>query len=104
MSAEPTLMIESLDDFVRVLSQWHASQVALLKHLQDIPDGSEVSVDDGAPVTLEGDMKRGFIIGLKTALDHLGTLPFEVEFEQSAAPAETPAAQTQLDLEDPEVH
>lgn len=81
MSATETVMIESLDQFVKTLSGWHESKVKMLKHLQNIPEGTEVSTGDGKPEPLSGDLRRGFIIGLTVALAELGELPFEAELE-----------------------
>lgn len=103
MSAQKTVMVESLDDFVRMLGQWHQRQVAVIKHMMDVPDGTEVTeTDDNTgepikadPLVLTGEARRGFILGLKVALNELGTMPFEVEFE----PAPTAEEQGQQALE-----
>lgn len=75
------IMIESLDDFVRALHQWHSNKVQLLKHLMSIPEGTEVTDDDGPKVALDGDLRKGFVLGLKVALAEMGELPFEAEVE-----------------------
>lgn len=82
MSATKTVMVDDLDQFVRVLMAWHANKVAMLRHLQNIPDGTEASKDDEEPVILTGDMLKGFQMGLEVALEEMGTLPFEAELEE----------------------
>lgn len=79
--AVETVMIDSLDQFVRALHNWHHNKVQTLKHLQSIPEGTEVSEDDGTPQVLTGDLLKGFILGLTVALSEMGTLPFEAEVE-----------------------
>ena len=91
MPAEETKMIESLDDFVRVLCHWHTNKVAVLNHMKTIPEGSEVSMDDSAPKVLTGDLLEGFKLGLELALNELGTLPFEAEVEYENVPEEASA-------------
>lgn len=103
MSAEQTIMIESLDDFVRLLSQWHSDQVAMIKHFQEIPDGTEITEDDGAPIIITGDIRKGFILGLKTALAHIGELPFEAEMIEVPQEPESEPAQQSLDLDPAQV-
>lgn len=84
MSAEQTMMIDSLDDFVRVLLHWHQNKVGLLMHMMSIPPGTEVSdseTPNEPPLVLQGDALKGFQLGLKTALHEMGSLPFEAELE-----------------------
>lgn len=81
MSEKQTMMIETLDDFVRMLTQWHSSKVAQLNHMKTVPEGSGVALDDGPEKILTGDLREGFILGLTLALSQLGTLPFEAEVE-----------------------
>jgi hypothetical protein len=72
--------IETVDQFAAVLQGWHGPKVAAVKHMRDIPPGSEVTVDTGngeaKDVKLEGDTLLAFQAGLDTALAELGTLPF----------------------------
>lgn len=95
MSATKTVMVDDLDQFVRVLMAWHAKKVATLRHMKDIPDGTEATQDDQEPVILTGDMLKGFRMGLDLALEEMGTLPFEAELEDvpeaPAAPEAIPA-------------
>ncbi len=95
--ATQTVMVESLDDFVRFLAAWHDKQVATLQHMMSIPEGSEAQAPGGEPILLAGDTHKGFVLGLQTALDFLGELPFTPEFEQNP---EVQAAQDQLPLEE----
>jgi hypothetical protein len=75
------VMIDTLDGFVRALHHWHYNKVQMLKHMQTIPEGTEVSKDEGEPITLTGDVLKGFILGIEVALEEMGELPFEAEVE-----------------------
>lgn len=76
---ETTVMVEDLDTFVSILMDWHAAKVKTLEHMVDIPEGSEVTINDGMAKILEGDYRDGFILGLTLSLMELGTLPFICE-------------------------
>jgi hypothetical protein len=79
MSEVETVMIDSLDQFVRALQQWHSNKVQVLKHMQSVPEGTEVSDNTGKTYLLEGAYRDGFILGLTVALSEMGELPFEAE-------------------------
>lgn len=87
MSETPsTIMIESLDEFVQALVGWHQNRVATLKHIMEVPEGTEVMFNEDAPTVLEGDVRKGFVLGLRCALEQLGELPFEAEIEYTETP------------------
>ena len=81
-----TVMVDNLDQFVTVLADWHGSKVASLKHMQTIPDGTEVAINEGASNILTGDLLKGFQLGIDLALMELGTLPFYTEAEPEPVP------------------
>lgn len=89
---EEVVQITDLDSFVRALVHWHTNKVAMLKHLAEIPEGTEMVVGDDTPIVLEGDILAGFKAGLETALIELGELPFSFELEDEAS-----ADQAQID-------
>lgn len=68
--------VHSIKEFFEYLSSWHNSQVKQLEHLLDIPEGTEIHLDDGAEITLEGEALDAFQAGVSVALMQLGTLPF----------------------------
>ena len=70
------LMIEDLDTFVNTLTAWHNRQVEVLKQLKNIPDGTEVSFEEGKVDVITGDLRKGFAMGIEVALIELGQLPF----------------------------
>lgn len=85
--------VNSLDQFVQALVAWHRVKTDLLKHMQQIPEGVEITADVGeGPQPISGDVMKGFKFGLAFALGELGTLPFEVEFEADDEPAPATAA------------
>lgn len=76
-----TIEIDSLDQFVKILTAWHSQKVAVLEHMLTIPEGSEMVVEGepASPVVMTGDILAGFKAGLGLALMELGTLPFLCE-------------------------
>lgn len=83
--------VSDLNQFVALLTQWHGNRKAVLSHMLTIPEGSEVSVNEGETHILEGDLLKGFHIGVTTSLIELGTLPFAVEFDEAAAASDIDA-------------
>jgi hypothetical protein len=75
------VQIPDLDTFTTLLSNWHKTKVAMLEHMLNLPDGSEMVVngDDEAPVVMTGDMLAGYKYGIQLSLMELGTLPFIIE-------------------------
>lgn len=80
-SDNETLEVETLDMFVKLLTQWHASKVKVLEHMLQIPEGTEVEYAGLNSKPLTGELHLGFIIGLTVALSELGILPFVTESE-----------------------
>lgn len=87
LEQEPeTIVIETLDQFVRALTAWHTNKTNMIKHMVNIPEGTEVTFEDGTTLILSGDALKGFQLGLRFALSEVGELPFaaEIEFTDSA--------------------
>lgn len=76
-----TIEITDINQFVGILSEWHAKKVAILEHMLQVPDGTEMIVDGGTPIILTGDMLAGVRAGISMALMELGSLPFVAEME-----------------------
>lgn len=83
-----TYEVDSLDKFVLILTDWHNRQVATLRHFQEVPEGSQIQVDDGEYITLEGDILAGVKAGISLSLLLLGKLPFGYELEPETATEE----------------
>ena len=79
--APPTIEIDDLEQFVKIMAGWHGQKVKTLKHMLEVPDGTEMIVgeDDPTKVILTGDMLAGFKAGIELSLIELGTLPFVYE-------------------------
>ena len=77
--------VSDLDHFVKLLAHWHTAKVAVLKHMRELPETAEVSIDDGPATLVAGDFRKGYQLGLSLALSELGELPFVAELEESAA-------------------
>lgn len=83
-----TIEVQDLDQFVTILTSWHSQKVAVLQHMQTLPEGSEMVVDGATapPVVMAGDILAGFKVGIELALIELGTLPFAYEQEPDSVP------------------
>ena len=79
-----TIEITDVNQFVGILIDWHAKKVAILEHMLQVPEGTEMIVDGGTPVILTGDMLAGVQAGISMALMELGILPFVAEMERFA--------------------
>lgn len=92
--ASPTIEIDDLEQFVRILAGWHEQKVKTLKHMLAIPDGAEMIVGEESPTTviLTGDMLAGFKAGIELSLMELGELPFLYETEPEEVVVPTAAA------------
>ena len=80
-----TIEITDLDQFIGLLSRWHAHKLNVLKHMLEVPETAEVSIGDEPPVTVAGDFRKGYQLGISLALSELGELPFLAELGESAA-------------------
>lgn len=85
MSKPETIEVIDIHEFVQLLSGWHSTKVTVLRHMQSIPEGSQVAINDGEMLTLEGKYLLGFQAGLQLALMELGTLPFMFNYEEEDA-------------------
>lgn len=88
--APPTIEIEDLNQFVKILASWHEQKVKTLKYMLEVPDGTEMVVGEDNPTTviLTGDVLVGFKAGIELSLMELGELPFLYETEPEAATAD----------------
>lgn len=88
MNQKPeTVLVQSIDQFIQLLSGWHQGKVQTLEHMLGMPEGIEVTFNDEAPQILSGDLHKGFLMGLSLALMELGTLPFAAEMDVDDKPA-----------------
>ena len=74
--ANEIVHVSDMGQFVALMQDWHAKQVATVRHLMEIPSGVEVQVEDEETFPLEGDTLKGFKLGIQMALSYLGELPF----------------------------
>ena len=81
-----TVSVTNLDQFVAMLSAWHGNRVAQMQKLMEIPEDAQVTTDNAEPVTLTGDVRVGFMIGITTGLAILGQLPFVAELDSEDVP------------------
>jgi len=79
--------IESLDQFVAVLTAWHTSKVETIKHLLTLPEGSVFMIGE-EELVLTKEALAGFKFGIGMALMQIEELPFVAEVEDTPVPAE----------------
>lgn len=77
----------SFKDFLEHIQQWHAHAVAQAGHLMEIPEGTETHFQsehssETKAITLTGDMRWAFILGIVTATSLFDELPFEIITEE----------------------
>lgn len=77
MSDDKVIMDSQLLDFVQKIATWHHNGVTQLSHIINEPQAT-IALGKGTVVPPDTDLHSGIRIGVQTALDVLGTLPFEV--------------------------
>ena len=68
-------VIDAQEHLIPLLMNWHENKVTVLKHLQDIPEGTEVQFNETESMILTGDLMIGFQLGIAISLIELGALP-----------------------------
>lgn len=82
--------MNDMNTFLQMLMGWHEHQVALVNHLLEIPEDTEIDRGEGTErITLSGDLRKGLIMGVQMALGYLGELPFVAEFQEEPESQET---------------
>lgn len=88
--APPTVVeITSLDQFAALLAHWHKHTTAVLEHMLQVPEGTELTMDNKPPVIMTGPFRDGFCAGLSLALIEFGNLPFVLNSEDTKPNAPT---------------
>ena len=82
--APESVNISDMGQFITLMQDWHAKQVATVHHFTEIPPGVEVQVEGEEPFLLEGDTLKGFNLGINMALSYLGELPFYAQGSANA--------------------
>lgn len=80
--------VEDLDQFVQILTVWHAEKCAAVQHLLTVPEGSTFEIE-GKETVLVGSALDAFKLGIEMTMMQLGSLPFVAEMEDEPAPAAT---------------
>lgn len=82
-----TVEVTDLDHFIKLLVRWHDTKIRMLKHMEEIPEGTVVEIE-GVDHEFTAEMRRGFSLGITIALAELGSLPFAFETDDDEeAPA-----------------
>jgi hypothetical protein len=83
---EETIPVDNLDQFVQILTAWHAEKCAVVQHLLTIPEGSEFEVgnegEEQTKVVLTGESLAAFKLGIEMVMMQLGELPFVAEMDE----------------------
>jgi hypothetical protein len=81
---EESQVIDDIDAFAAVVLQWHNKCLHELSHTLKVPTGTEVCIDDEPPIVLEGELLKGFLLGIQASLVCIGKLPFFAEDDKAA--------------------
>lgn len=79
---EQPFLVDSLQEFIPIYQDWHSKQVKTVEHFLTVPEGQITETEGEPELVLEGDVLRGFKMGLSIALHYLGTLPFHPVIEE----------------------
>ena len=88
------LVVSDLNQFIGMLRAWHENRVSTLNHMMEIPSGTEVTFNKDEPIVLEGDLLRGFCMGITLSLMELGELPFTDNPEETTSTVSNETAPT----------
>lgn len=81
---EAIVEVTDMDQMVRILIKWNEEKVAVLRHMIDIPEHSQVEIQNDNPLVLSGDVRRAFQLGIQMSLEELGNLPFTVDHSEQS--------------------
>ena len=76
--------ISDMGQFITLMQDWHTDQVATVQHFLEVPSGIEVQIEGEPNFLLEGDILKGFKLGIQMALSYLGELPFYAQGSEDA--------------------
>lgn len=77
----------SFKDFLEHIQKWHAHAIAQAGHLMEIPEDTEAHLEskdtsEAKTITLTGEVRLAFILGIVTATSLFDELPFEIITEE----------------------
>lgn len=78
-----SVVIDSLDMFAAVVAKWHQSCIRELQYTLKVPEGTELCIDEENPIALEGELLKGYLLGIQTAIVCIGKLPFFEDVESA---------------------
>lgn len=80
----PIVEVTDIDQMVRILIEWNKQKVAILQHMIELPDATQVDIEEDNPIVLTGDVKRAFQLGIQLSIEELGNLPFTIDNNENA--------------------
>lgn len=88
--------IEDVQTFGHLLNEWHTHAVAVVEQFRAMPAGERMKIQpEGEPeevLLMDGDLLKGFKLGLTFALGQLGKLPFGQAEPENTQPDEQPSS------------
>lgn len=91
-------VIQDMDSFGALVTDWHGKVMHDLDHLMTLPEGSEselydAKTDTTTTVVIEGDAYKAFMAAVMAAKAIVGKLPFSAVTAEPEAPAAANDAQ-----------
>lgn len=78
--------VQTMDQFAGMFMAWHQNKIKVLKHMQAIPEGTEIEITFGdvvREIKLEGEAMAAYHAGIELALIEFQNLPFAVSVEDA---------------------
>lgn len=80
----------NIDQFAQNIIGWHERNLAVLRHMTQVPEGTPITIGDEEAQPLKGDLLKGFGAALTVAIGQIESLPFQIvpELEDNPQPSE----------------
>ncbi|MCS5736940.1 hypothetical protein [Herbiconiux daphne] len=81
--ANPVVPVATVDDFARLIADWHADGITQLEYVENVPGDVIVkAVIDGVERALTGTERQVFLAGVSVVRSIFEKLPFETILAQ----------------------
>lgn len=75
--ADQIVEVTDVGHMAIMVTAWQERILSMLRHMKDMPAGTEVTQDDGPVFLLVGDALAGYQLGISLAIEEMSTLPFQ---------------------------
>lgn len=84
---QDVLQVETVEQFVQITQAWYEAKRGTLRHMLSIPTDGSITVEDpeGNKHELSGELAKGYMIALTTALGIFTELPFAETSDEPAS-------------------